>query len=101
MPLSVMNRLYPDRMMQLSDPDTVSAINAVWIIVAGIFCFQLQIGFGLLEVGSVRAKNAQNIMLYVRSYIGVYFVCGDVFEIVLRTLVSDVVLRVMRRLCCF
>jgi ammonia channel protein AmtB len=52
-------------MLQLTDPDAVSAINAVWILVAGIFCFQLQMGFGLLEVGSVRAKNAQNIMLYV------------------------------------
>ena len=62
---SVMNQIYPDRMLQLTDPDAVSAINALWIVVAGIFCFQLQAGFGLLEVGSVRAKNAQNIMLYV------------------------------------
>jgi hypothetical protein len=62
---SILNKVYPDRMLQLSDPDAVAAINSLWIVVAGIFCFQLQSGFGLLEVGSVRAKNAQNIMLYV------------------------------------
>jgi hypothetical protein len=62
---SVLQQLYPERMLQLSDPDAVSAINTLWVVVAGIFCFQLQMGFGLLEVGSVRAKNAQNIMLYV------------------------------------
>jgi Ammonium Transporter Family len=52
-------------MVQLTDPDVQAAINMVWVLVAGIFCFFLQAGFGLLEVGSVRAKNAQNIMLYV------------------------------------
>ena len=62
---SILNEWYPDRMLQLTDPDAAAAINALWVIVAGIFCFQLQMGFGLLEVGSVRAKNAQNIMLYV------------------------------------
>jgi ammonia channel protein AmtB len=63
---NVLQEIYPNRMLQqLSDPDVQDAINAVWILVAGIFCFQLQSGFGLLEVGSVRAKNAQNIMLYV------------------------------------
>lgn len=29
----------------------------------GVVCFLMQAGFGLLEAGSVRAKNAQNIML--------------------------------------
>ena len=55
--------------MTLADPDVQAAINAVWVIVAGIFCFFLQAGFGLLEAGSVRAKNAQNIMLYVFRFL--------------------------------
>ena len=41
----------------------VAAINGMWIFVAGIICFMLQAGFGLLEAGAVRAKNAQNIMI--------------------------------------
>jgi ammonium transporter, Amt family len=45
------------------DDEVIAAINHVWVLTAGIFCFFLQAGFGLLEVGSVREKNAQNIML--------------------------------------
>jgi ammonia channel protein AmtB len=32
------------------------AVNGLWVFVAGIICFLLQAGFGLLEVGNVRAK---------------------------------------------
>ena len=45
------------------DDDVIAAINQLWVLVAAIFCFMLQAGFGLLEVGSVREKNAQSIML--------------------------------------
>lgn len=45
------------------DPEIAEIINACWVFLAGCCCFLLQAGFGLLEVGSVRAKNAQNIML--------------------------------------
>lgn len=45
------------------DPEVADAINLLWIFVAGVICFLLQAGFGLLEAGSVRAKNAQNIMI--------------------------------------
>lgn len=45
------------------DQEVADAINLLWIFVAGIMCFLLQAGFGLLEAGSVRAKNAQNIMI--------------------------------------
>ena len=38
-------------------------INGVWIFIAGVLCFLMQAGFGLLEVGSIRAKNAQNVLL--------------------------------------
>lgn len=43
--------------------DTTASIDLFFVLVMGIICFLLQAGFGLLEVGSIRAKNAQNIML--------------------------------------
>jgi Amt family ammonium transporter len=46
-----------------TDEDIVAAVNGVWILVAGLLCFLMQAGFGLLEVGMVRSKNAQNIMI--------------------------------------
>jgi Amt family ammonium transporter len=46
-----------------TDEDIIAAVNGVWILVAGVLCFLLQAGFGLLEVGMVRSKNAQNIMI--------------------------------------
>jgi ammonium transporter, Amt family len=45
------------------DEEVIAALNTLWLLVAGIFCFFLAAGFGLLEVGSARAKNAQSIML--------------------------------------
>lgn len=45
------------------DPEVAEAVNLLWILVAGIICFLLQAGFGLLEAGAVRAKNSQNIMI--------------------------------------
>jgi Amt family ammonium transporter len=45
------------------DPEVAEAINLLWILVAGIICFFLQAGFGLLEVGAIRAKNAQSAMI--------------------------------------
>ena len=47
------------------DDETKAAINYLWVLVAGIFCFFLAAGFGLLEAGSVREKNVQNILLKV------------------------------------
>lgn len=41
-------------------------IDTVWVITAGLLCFFLQAGFGLLEAGALRAKNAKNIMLKAR-----------------------------------
>mmetsp|Transcript_29300 Transcript_29300/g.68198 ORF Transcript_29300/g.68198 Transcript_29300/m.68198 type:complete len:519 (+) Transcript_29300:62-1618(+) len=40
-----------------------TSIDTVWIMAAGLICFFLQAGFGCLEAGAVRAKNAKNIML--------------------------------------
>jgi Amt family ammonium transporter len=39
------------------------SLDVFFVLIMGIICFLLQAGFGLLEVGSIRAKNAQNIML--------------------------------------
>ncbi len=47
------------------DDETKAAINYLWVLVAGIFCFFLAAGFGLLEAGSIREKNVQNILLKV------------------------------------
>lgn len=41
----------------------MTAIDTLWILVCGILVFNMQPGFAMLEVGSVRSKNAQNILL--------------------------------------
>jgi ammonium transporter len=43
--------------------EMMTSIDAFFVLVMGMICFVLQAGFGLLEVGSIRAKNAQNIMI--------------------------------------
>mmetsp|Transcript_65630 Transcript_65630/g.168949 ORF Transcript_65630/g.168949 Transcript_65630/m.168949 type:complete len:475 (+) Transcript_65630:207-1631(+) len=40
-----------------------TSVDTTWILVAGLICFFLQAGFGLLEAGAVRAKNTKSIML--------------------------------------
>ena len=40
-----------------------TSIDMLFLFSAGVICFLLQAGFGLLEVGCIRAKNAQNIMI--------------------------------------
>ena len=39
------------------------SIDTLWILVSGFFVFFMQTGFAMLEVGSVRSKSAQNILL--------------------------------------
>ena len=38
------------------------SIDIFFVFTMGVICFLMQAGFGLLEVGCIRAKNAQNIM---------------------------------------
>ncbi|KAL3910217.1 MAG: hypothetical protein SGILL_007779 [Bacillariaceae sp.] len=45
------------------DQEVADAIDMAFVLICGFLCFLLQAGFGLLEVGSVRKKNAQNIMM--------------------------------------
>ncbi|WP_048149258.1 ammonium transporter [Methanolacinia paynteri] len=44
-----------------SDPTT--AINFTWVLICGFLVMLMQAGFGLLEAGLTRAKNAANIMM--------------------------------------
>jgi Amt family ammonium transporter len=41
----------------------VPAANMSWILIAGVIIFLMQAGFALLESGSVRFKNYQNVLL--------------------------------------
>ena len=49
--------------LQLQITELYASIDILFVFLAGVICFLLQAGFGLLEVGCVRAKNAQNIMI--------------------------------------
>ncbi len=44
------------------DPELQIALDTVWVVVAGILVFFMNAGFGLLETGLCRAKNAVNIL---------------------------------------
>eukprot|EP00977_Amphora_coffeiformis_P029751 scaffold42731_cov237-Amphora_coffeaeformis.AAC.2 len=48
---------------ETSISETNSSIDMLFVFAMGVVCFFLQAGFGLLEAGGVRAKNAQNIMV--------------------------------------
>lgn len=43
--------------------DTNSALDILWILVAGILVFFMQAGFALVEAGFTRAKNVGNIIM--------------------------------------
>ena len=45
------------------DEETKVAIDNLFILICALLVFLLQPGFGLLEAGAVRSKNASNIML--------------------------------------
>ena len=57
----------PEALAQSSDAGgQASAFNALdtfWIIFAAVLVFFMQAGFGLVEAGLVRAKNAGNILM--------------------------------------
>jgi len=56
------------------------SIDTTWILTAGLICFFLQAGFGMLEAGTVRFKNTKNIMLknIMDAVVGglVYYILG-------------------------
>ena len=49
--------------LQAQLDDLYHSVDLCFVLVMGIICFLLQAGFGLLEAGCIRAKNAQNIMI--------------------------------------
>ena len=40
-----------------------NALNTMWILIAAFMVFFMQAGFGMLEAGLVRTKNAANIIM--------------------------------------
>ena len=42
---------------------TFNAINTMWILLAAFLVFFMQAGFGMVEAGLVRTKNAANIIM--------------------------------------
>eukprot|EP00954_Amorphochlora_amoebiformis_P030332 1394490-Amorphochlora_amoeboformis.AAC.1 len=47
----------------ITDLDSVAVIiDVLWVLVCGILVFWMQAGFAMLEAGSVRAKNTNNIL---------------------------------------
>ena len=50
----------------LIDDGTVmrgKSVDVMWLIIMGSLVFFMQLGFALVEAGSVRAKNTKNILL--------------------------------------
>ena len=39
------------------------SVDVIWLLIAGSLVFFMQLGFALVEAGSVRAKNTKNILL--------------------------------------
>jgi hypothetical protein len=39
------------------------SVDVMWLLIAGSLVFFMQLGFALVEAGSVRAKNTKNILL--------------------------------------
>ena len=48
---------------EVSMSELVSAVDAVWVVVAAILVMFMQPGFALVEAGFTRAKNAGNIIM--------------------------------------
>ena len=47
----------------VADVSAFNALDTFWIIFAAILVFFMQAGFGLVEAGMVRAKNAGNLLM--------------------------------------
>jgi len=44
-------------------PDLAKALDTVWVLIAAFLVFFMQAGFGMVEAGLTRAKNACNILM--------------------------------------
>eukprot|EP00494_Astrolonche_serrata_P025294 UN25555 len=45
-----------------TDVDQLRDLDTMWFIIMGVLVFFMQLGFTMLEVGAVRAKNVENIL---------------------------------------
>jgi Amt family ammonium transporter len=54
----------PRPLIRAPSPHSIAAEGDTWFLIwAGVLVFFMQAGFGMLEAGSVRAKNTKNILL--------------------------------------
>ena len=49
--------------METSIADIVTAIDTIWVILAGVLVFFMQMGFAMLEAGFIRVKNTVNVLM--------------------------------------
>ena len=64
--------------------ETYLAINAMWMLIAAILVFFMQLGFAFVETGLTRAKNVahtmgMNLMVFCIGALG-YWLCGFAFQ---------------------
>ena len=52
----------PEARAEGSVGDALRAVDTVWVLVAAFLVFFMQAGFGMVEAGFIRAKNACNIL---------------------------------------
>lgn len=68
----------------LSLPEQLQmGLNTVWVLMAAFLVFFMQAGFGMVEAGFIRAKNATNILTknfldFCMASLG-FFICGYAF----------------------
>lgn len=60
--------------------ETANALDTMWVLIAAFLVFFMQAGFGMVEAGLIRAKNAANILMknmmdFSIASIG-FFICG-------------------------
>ena len=48
--------------VQAAEP-TYNALDTLWVLLAAILVFFMQAGFGMVEAGLIRSKNAANVLM--------------------------------------
>ncbi len=51
------------QMVWAGEGDHFDALGTLWVLLSGFLVFFMQAGFGMLEAGLIRAKNAANILM--------------------------------------
>ena len=51
----------------LTVDDVALAVDTAWVLIGASMVFMMQVGFAMLEVGSVSIKNSKNILIKVRG----------------------------------